>query len=242
MFSFIKASLIGFVLSVSGLSNAGLIDMGSITHDDNTGLDWLDLSETYGMSFDEVTTQLGIGGTLEGYRYATLLEIEGFLTEAGGSGDYLGSDYNTEVLGGWVTSLMGIWGDNSDWNGRNDLEFVIWGNPTYVRTFYKEITTTPKRRPDGSILRRWDGTIVYETIPVFKNVLKVEVGLLQNYASAGYDTVRFGVDHYIKRLQDDGRRGVGSALVRAEVPEPSTLAIFALGMMGLASRRFKQQS
>jgi hypothetical protein len=29
---------------------------------------------------------------------------------------------------------------------------------------------------------------------------------------------------------------------RAEVPEPSTLAIFALGMMGLASRRFKKQS
>ena len=27
-----------------------------------------------------------------------------------------------------------------------------------------------------------------------------------------------------------------------EVPEPSTLAIFALGMIGLASRRFKKQS
>jgi hypothetical protein len=27
----------------------------------------------------------------------------------------------------------------------------------------------------------------------------------------------------------------------AEVPEPSTLAIFALGLMGLASRRFKKQ-
>ena len=26
------------------------------------------------------------------------------------------------------------------------------------------------------------------------------------------------------------------------VPEPSTLAIFALGMIGLASRRFKKQS
>jgi hypothetical protein len=36
---------------------------------------------------------------------------------------------------------------------------------------------------------------------------------------------------------------VGSWLVRAaDVPEPSTLAIFALGMIGLASRRFKKQS
>ena len=28
----------------------------------------------------------------------------------------------------------------------------------------------------------------------------------------------------------------------SKVPEPSTLAIFALGMIGLASRRFKKQS
>jgi len=30
--------------------------------------------------------------------------------------------------------------------------------------------------------------------------------------------------------------------IKNEVPEPSTLAIFALGMIGLASRRFKKQS
>ena len=37
---------------------------------------------------------------------------------------------------------------------------------------------------------------------------------------------------------------VGAWFVRdvADVPEPSTLAIFALGLMGLASRRFKKQS
>lgn len=35
---------------------------------------------------------------------------------------------------------------------------------------------------------------------------------------------------------------VGIALMRIQVPEPSTLAIFALGIVGLASRRFKRQS
>jgi hypothetical protein len=34
-------------------------------------------------------------------------------------------------------------------------------------------------------------------------------------------------------------RGIGAAI---QVPEPSTLAIFALGVIGLASRRFKKQS
>lgn len=38
-------------------------------------------------------------------------------------------------------------------------------------------------------------------------------------------------------------QAVSHVLVRAaHVPEPSTLAIFALGMIGLASRRFKKQS
>jgi hypothetical protein len=42
---------------------------------------------------------------------------------------------------------------------------------------------------------------------------------------------------------DTSHNLVGSYLVRTtDVPEPSTLAIFALGMIGLASRRFKKQS
>ncbi|PKH89562.1 hypothetical protein CXF79_00060 [Colwellia sp. Bg11-28] len=37
-------------------------------------------------------------------------------------------------------------------------------------------------------------------------------------------------------------QAVSAQAVRAKVPEPSTLAIFALGMIGLASRRLKKQS
>ncbi len=42
---------------------------------------------------------------------------------------------------------------------------------------------------------------------------------------------------------DSGIGGWGVYMVKnVDVPEPSTLAIFALGIMGLASRRFKKQS
>jgi hypothetical protein len=40
----------------------------------------------------------------------------------------------------------------------------------------------------------------------------------------------------------NGKTSVASEIITASVPEPSTLAIFALGMIGLASRRFKKQS
>jgi hypothetical protein len=44
--------------------------------------------------------------------------------------------------------------------------------------------------------------------------------------------------------QGTSNSSIGTHLTRRsqDVPEPSTLAIFALGMIGLASRRFKKQS
>ncbi|MFT5298148.1 MAG: hypothetical protein ACI9VT_002594 [Psychroserpens sp.] len=54
-------------------------------------------------------------------------------------------------------------------------------------------------------------------------------GVGSNIAGDAYfDNIRFSDD--------------GFASSTATVPEPTTLAIFALGMMGLASRRFKKNS
>ncbi|WP_019027981.1 PEP-CTERM sorting domain-containing protein [Colwellia piezophila] len=46
-------------------------------------------------------------------------------------------------------------------------------------------------------------------------------------------------------ISDDSETSLSHALVRTtpqDVPEPSTFAIFALGIMGLVSRRLKKQS
>jgi len=40
----------------------------------------------------------------------------------------------------------------------------------------------------------------------------------------------------------NGKTSVASEVITSSVPEPSTLAIFALGLVGLASRRMKKQS
>ncbi len=44
------------------------------------------------------------------------------------------------------------------------------------------------------------------------------------------------------RFREDGHAYFGSYMIKQEVPEPSTFAIFVLGMIALASRRFKKQS
>ena len=53
----------------------------------------------------------------------------------------------------------------------------------------------------------------------------------------GFDELRYGWTNGAVSFDT-----VRAQLYSTEVPEPSTLAIFALAMMGLASRRFKKQS
>jgi hypothetical protein len=71
------------LIALPAAANANLVDRGLVTYDTRSGLEWLDLSQTQGLSFDQVSTQLGTGGLYAGYRYATSLEAQGLLTEFG---------------------------------------------------------------------------------------------------------------------------------------------------------------
>ncbi len=67
--------------------------------------------------------------------------------------------------------------------------------------------------------------------------------LTREYKHAGnYD--EYQLNHGLSSLPTSFNRVAGLVLIKDDVtvPEPSTLAIFALGMIGLASRRFKKQS
>jgi len=77
------------------------------------------------MSYNEVTLQLGPGGAFEGYRYATLPELESFLVAAGGTAPFLGSDQLP--LDGWVTVLLDLWGITANQPGFNVYTSVLWG-------------------------------------------------------------------------------------------------------------------
>ncbi len=71
------------VMLMPNHASALLIDMGDITRDTESGLEWLDLTETLGLSYNYVSGQLGVGGLYEGWRYAISGEVYTLMDHAG---------------------------------------------------------------------------------------------------------------------------------------------------------------
>jgi len=96
-----KSRLLGAVCAclaaVSFNARAIIVDNGTYTTVD--GVDWLDLTATSGMSYNDVSAQLGPGGTLEGWAYASTAQVEGLWTAFGGDAAY---------YDGWSTQNNGL--------------------------------------------------------------------------------------------------------------------------------------
>jgi len=109
------ASRIGFaatiVLGTVAGAQAGIIGHGSYLTDTGTGLDWLDLTATQGLSYNSVSASLPAGG----WQYASLAEVSALFTDAGGVGPYNFSGGNGSALvEGAATSLLtSLLGDTS---------------------------------------------------------------------------------------------------------------------------------
>lgn len=55
----------------------------SIIYDDNTKLEWLSISQTVGESYNYIENQLNMGGEYEGFRFATLDDLNVLVENAG---------------------------------------------------------------------------------------------------------------------------------------------------------------
>jgi len=86
----ITAGLIICGINPATASLLDIEDYGSFTRDTISGLDWLDLTETVNMSYDSVSSQTGTGGSFEGWRYASSIELSSFWDNAGGNSSIQG--------------------------------------------------------------------------------------------------------------------------------------------------------
>ena len=78
-------SLVKKIISVTTLAiatstaTAAFIDHNTYLTDTDSGLDWLDVTESVNMSYDYVSSQFSTGGQFEGWRYATGDEFNALL-------------------------------------------------------------------------------------------------------------------------------------------------------------------
>jgi hypothetical protein len=84
------------------------INDAAITYDSTTGLEWLDVTVTAGLSYNDVAAELGVGGAYEGFSFASSQQVAGLFSAVG-----LGEIPNVpEFLGGGeqIQTLLGYWG------------------------------------------------------------------------------------------------------------------------------------
>ncbi|MCP4463211.1 MAG: hypothetical protein GY819_10490 [Planctomycetaceae bacterium] len=107
-FILISLALLGLSVSSANanlMSGDSIFGVESITLDSESGLEWLDLTHTAGLSYNVVSGKLvDPAEDLFGWRYATLDEVADFWTSGGGFDPYDGG------AGNWVEGVFGYWG------------------------------------------------------------------------------------------------------------------------------------
>lgn len=146
----------------------------SVTFDTDTDLEWLDVKETMGLSYNNVYGELGAGGQFEGWRYATSLEVTSLWNAAGGdeSKYTIGGNTQNNGLTRAVGAYTGFTRLDSDYVGAREIfarmadspepgvhyASLLWdtgnGNGDYTNLFWAPLQDSGADTPVASWLVR----------------------------------------------------------------------------------------
>lgn len=77
------AALLGVIAPSAAQASSVLVDKGSYTADPGSHLDWLDVTQTVGLSYNDVLSNNGVTFIAQGWRYATAGDLLTFYTDGG---------------------------------------------------------------------------------------------------------------------------------------------------------------
>jgi len=234
--SLLRRLIIGVFMFGMGVGSSqaaliGVTDYGDYFSDAGTGLDWLDVTASVNRSYLDVSSQFGVGGDFEGWRYATAAEFGAMLSAATG-GVYSG------ITGAGQTQIL---------ESATDLRDLIGLFGDTFSTGYQDIygSSYCELHPEQCV----DGDLVYT------------LGFLVDSPYVGYHFRGLIYDNDLISSNSDQvttygiyydsffAGTLGSYLVRntlavdaatTSVPEPSSVALMGLGLLGLGFARRKK--
>jgi len=200
------------------------VDHATYLSDTISGLDWLDVTASTNMTVDQVSAQFDTGGIFAGYRYATALEFGALVN------NYIGIDSGITAIG-HHTTLTNALQPLMDMLG---ITHTLVGsiNPTttgLINEITRGILADPCSHPTTGAALHCGGTFDHHLI--YQRTSPTEYAINHGYGAYTHTIMYAG--------QAD--ETVGSFLVHrsSQVPEPVSLLLITIGLIGVVFSRRK---
>jgi hypothetical protein len=242
----LKAALTGLVLSVSCFANAGLIEIG--TSYGNGADSWIhsDFRADTNYGDSDVLVLRNDGSNPSGWHRKSYIrfDLSGNSESITAASFDLGIVFNTlvnneasinnvwdfEIYGLLDSSTGNNWGENS----------ITWNNAVGNNVGTTGFTSEFELLGSLSLNSHSIGERITLSNAALLNFINNDTDDLITLGLRRVNTTRTDSSFLFASKENLDYSGPNLSLSTASVPEPSTLAIFALGMIGLASRKFKK--
>lgn len=209
-FLLILGILVSSQAQASLVSANSVYGAGSVTQDTATGLEWLDLTQTTNLSYNQILG--GANGYLaNGFAVATLSQVEQLLIHAGWDGVDASATSGSAANLAAVQSLISLLGQTGVSGAPGELDFTEGFALADASTLARQFSTLSQNGAAGRVACTTSG---YNSFPN-TDISGCRATFDQSYGFAGVYLVR----------------------EIASVPEPGTLALLGISLAGMGLMR-----